>query len=457
MIEPSVHGDQRGYFMETYNQKDMEEAGLTMKFVQDNQSGSGKAVLRGLHFQKKYPQGKLVRVIRGTVFDVAVDIRKGSATYGKWYGIELSEENKKQFYIPEGFAHGFLVLSDQAEFCYKCTDFYHPDDEGGIAWNDPTIGKEEQKEIQIAYQPLAQGEYNINYWFVHPLTGKKLVLRVNTGSQMHLENQIEYEYHALELLADSGRTPVPVFVDGSKKELPYGVMVMEFLEGSALDYRKNLMEAAECLADIHSVPVKETDGLISPSNPLQAILDECNQMVQTYYESDLGEEKKKVQIRRLLELGQEKINEIRDYSGYRCCINTELNSGNFLMNGAGKDNYLVDWEKPLYGDPVQDLGHFLAPTTTFWKTDVILTEEEMADFTRKYIQAVNGRFDVSGIEERLNIFIPITCLRGITWCAMAWVEYQEPGRLIRNEETFKKMEDYLNRDFLDMIEERYYK
>ena len=240
------------------------------------------------------------------------------------------------------------------------------------------IGKEEQKEIQIAYQPLAQGEYNINYWFVHPLTGKKLVLRVNTGSQMHLENQIEYEYHALELLADSGRTPVPVFVDGSKKELPYGVMVMEFLEGSALDYRKNLMEAAECLADIHSVPVKETDGLISPSNPLQAILDECNQMVQTYYESDLGEEKKKVQIRRLLELGQEKINEIRDYSGYRCCINTELNSGNFLMNGAGKDNYLVDWEKPLYGDPVQDLGHFLAPTTTFWKTDVILTEEEMA-------------------------------------------------------------------------------
>ena len=157
------------------------------------------------------------------------------------------------------------------------------------------IGKEEQKEIQIAYQPLAQGEYNINYWFVHPLTGKKLVLRVNTGSQMHLENQIEYEYHALELLADSGRTPVPVFVDGSKKELPYGMMVMEFLEGSTLDYRKNLMEAAECLADIHSVPVKETDGLISPSNPLQAILDECNQMVQTYYESDLGEEKKKVQ------------------------------------------------------------------------------------------------------------------------------------------------------------------
>ena len=126
--------------METYNQKDMEEAGLNMIFVQDNQSCSVKGVLRGLHFQKEYPQGKLVRVIRGRVFDVAVDLRGGSETYGKWFGIELAEDNKKQFYIPEGFAHGFLVLSDIAEFCYKCTDFYHPGDEGGLAWNDPEIG-----------------------------------------------------------------------------------------------------------------------------------------------------------------------------------------------------------------------------------------------------------------------------------------------------------------------------
>lgn len=140
IITPTVYGDARGYFMETYNQKDMEEAGLTMKFVQDNQSCSTKGVLRGLHFQKEHPQGKLVRVISGTVFDVAVDLRKDSETYGKWFGIELSAENKKQFYIPEGFAHGFLVLSDIAEFCYKCTDFYNPSDEGGLMWNDPTIG-----------------------------------------------------------------------------------------------------------------------------------------------------------------------------------------------------------------------------------------------------------------------------------------------------------------------------
>lgn len=140
IIEPAVHGDSRGYFMETYNQNDMHEAGLDMVFVQDNQSMSTKGVLRGLHFQKQYPQGKLVRVIKGRVFDVAVDLRSDSETYGKWYGVELTEENKKQFYIPEGFAHGFLVLSETAEFCYKVTDFYRPGDEGGLAWNDPEIG-----------------------------------------------------------------------------------------------------------------------------------------------------------------------------------------------------------------------------------------------------------------------------------------------------------------------------
>ena len=140
IIEPAIHGDKRGYFMETYNQKDMQECGLNMVFVQDNQSMSVKGVLRGLHFQKKFPQGKLVRVIKGSVFDVAVDLRFGSKTYGQWFGVELTEENKKQFYISEGFAHGFLVLSDEAEFCYKVTDFYHPGDEGGLAWNDPAIG-----------------------------------------------------------------------------------------------------------------------------------------------------------------------------------------------------------------------------------------------------------------------------------------------------------------------------
>lgn len=142
VIEPSVFGDARGYFSETYNKRDFAEAGIDCEFVQDNQSSSTKGVLRGLHFQIEYPQDKLVRVIKGEVFDVAVDIREGSETYGKWFGVVLSAENRKQFFIPKNFAHGFLVLSDEAEFCYKVTDFYHPNDEGGFMWNDPSIGVE---------------------------------------------------------------------------------------------------------------------------------------------------------------------------------------------------------------------------------------------------------------------------------------------------------------------------
>lgn len=142
VIEPAVFGDARGYFMETYNYLDFKEAGMDVQFVQDNQSSSKRGVLRGLHFQIQYAQDKLVRVVSGEVFDVAVDLREGSKTYGKWFGVILSAENKKQFFIPKGFAHGFLVLSENAEFTYKCSDFYHPGDEGGLIWNDPDIGIE---------------------------------------------------------------------------------------------------------------------------------------------------------------------------------------------------------------------------------------------------------------------------------------------------------------------------
>ena len=160
VIEPTVFDDERGYFMETYNERDFAEAGINCKFVQDNQSKSHKGVLRGLHFQKQYPQAKLVRVISGEVFDVAVDIRPGSPTFGKWVGTILSEENKKQFFIPKGFAHGFLVLSDTAEFTYKCDEFYHPEDEGGIRWDDPTVAvqwPQMEGEIVLSERDKAQG------------------------------------------------------------------------------------------------------------------------------------------------------------------------------------------------------------------------------------------------------------------------------------------------------------
>lgn len=152
IIEPTVFGDARGYFMETYSEVDFAEAGIVAKFVQDNESRSRRGVLRGLHFQKKNPQGKLVRVIEGEVFDVAVDLRKASYTFGKWVGVTLSAENKRQFYIPEGFAHGFVVLSETASFVYKCTRFYAPGDEGGLAWDDPDVGV--KWPLPAGFEPL---------------------------------------------------------------------------------------------------------------------------------------------------------------------------------------------------------------------------------------------------------------------------------------------------------------
>lgn len=307
------------------------------------------------------------------------------------------------------------------------------------------------KEMSEEYKLLAQGEYNINYIFTHPVSKKKLLLRINCGSQMHLERQIEYEAHALELLESAGRTPHVYYVDGSLEKLDHGVLVMEYLPGEALDYRKNIFLAAGCLADIHSVKLEKDCGLITPENPLKAILEECEEMVTTYMESPLGDDDKKRLIRELLDEGWKKVASIENETTYRCCINTELNSTNFLINGEGKPNYLIDWEKPLYGDAAQDLGHFLAPTTTFWKTDVILTPEEIEAFLDTYIEAVDGRFDTEGLRERVHVFIPVTCLRGITWCAMAWVQYQNPDKLIANESTRQKLDAYLSHEFLEKI------
>ena len=163
VIEPTVFEDNRGFFMESYNKRDFEEIGINTDFVQDNHSKSVKGVLRGLHFQKEYPQAKLVRVIKGEVYDVAVDLRKDSKTYGKYYGVLLSEENKKQFFIPRGFAHGFLVISDEAEFVYKADDFYHPNDEGGIPYNDAKIGIDWPLEKVGGAENIIQSEKDKNW------------------------------------------------------------------------------------------------------------------------------------------------------------------------------------------------------------------------------------------------------------------------------------------------------
>lgn len=320
------------------------------------------------------------------------------------------------------------------------------------------------------YKILAQGEYNKNYYFVHPLNGRELVLRINYGSQMHLAHQIEYEANALRLLEESGRTAHVCYVDGSPEAPGGGVLVMDYIPGRALDYNSDeeLKGAAECLADIHSVKIQENetlpaepdafppnaDKLIAPGAAMKAILNECEDMLNVYIDSNLPAADKKRRLRRLLDAAW-KVAGHEQTSAHFCCINTELNSTNFLVDdskGSIPKISLVDWEKPLYGDPAQDLAHFLAPTTTFWKTDVIFDDRTVQYFMNSYINAVSDRFDVSGIRERTNLLIPITCLRGMSWCAMAWVQYRGAEKELVNETTMMKLDDYLSDRFLITIE-----
>lgn len=304
-------------------------------------------------------------------------------------------------------------------------------------------------DCPLTFTPLGQGEYNTNYRFTHPLTRKELVLRINTGSQMHLDDQIGYEFSALKALENSGRTPKALFCDGSKALLPYGILVMEWLPGRALRYESDLKIAAEILADIHALPVDDTSSLLRPGYPLQSIYDECLAMVEHYFRWNGSS----AAVRHLLEdmireIGQRPLQSMA--SSAPCIVNTELNSGNFLINEYDA-SYLIDWEKPVISEPSQDLGHFLVPTTTFWKTNVILSPEEIREFIVRYTAAAAGRFETAEICERLPLYFSTTCLRGVTWCAMAMVEYSSPGRTISNADTFLKIKQYLSEDFLEHI------
>ncbi|MEG1973184.1 MAG: aminoglycoside phosphotransferase family protein, partial [Oscillospiraceae bacterium] len=207
---------------------------------------------------------------------------------------------------------------------------------------------------KLDFNLLGQGEYNINYVFTHPDNGKKLVLRLNTGSQMHLPNQIEYEYHALKLLENSKRTPKAFFVDGSRKYIDFGVLVMEFLSGVPLDYKTDLSLAASCLADIHKTNISDSTSLIKPKNPLKAILQECDAMAKKYLNSELADAFVGDKLKRMISAAARLPLDKEDDGN--CIINTELNSGNFLINGAGGRNYLIDWEKPIIGEAAQDIA-----------------------------------------------------------------------------------------------------
>lgn len=301
---------------------------------------------------------------------------------------------------------------------------------------------------ELHFSPLGQGEYNCNYVFHHPATGQKLVLRVNTGSQMHLDDQISYEYSALQDLTPSGRTPKPLLCCPE-----HHLLVMEWLPGGPLDYRQDMDTAARILADIHSVPVPENCRLIRPDAPALAIYEECLQMVHHYYDWEEADPQVTALLKTLVEeIGKLPLSEPSDAP--LCIVNTELNSGNFLIDRDGI-SHLVDWEKPLLSEPAQDLGHFLSPSATFWKTDVILTPDEVKDFIAKYIAAVGDRMDCSTLLSRLPLFFTVNCLRGVTWCAMAYREYCQPGRELRNEDTFQKLKAYLDPAYLQNILDNY--
>lgn len=310
------------------------------------------------------------------------------------------------------------------------------------------------ESASVKVKLLARGEYNANFSFVHPTTGERLLLRVNLGSQMHLDDQIGYEAHALKLLEPSGRTPRVPFVDSSKSYFGKGVLVEQWLPGRPLSYDTDLDVAAEILADVHAVALPEDHGLMEPCDPLGAVVDECEAMFAVYRrwsDADSGTiERIDRLFARARSLASEPFAPLR-----RHIVSTELNSRNFLVNEEGA-SYLVDWEKPVAGEVEQDLAHFLAPTTTFWKTETVLDAYAIDRFIEAYERAVAGRFEVGGIRVRTTAYLTVTCLRGLTWCAMAYAQHKAGERSVADAYTLAKVEAYLGDEFLSFIEREYY-
>ena len=288
---------------------------------------------------------------------------------------------------------------------------------------------------------LGAGEYNINFTFDEG--DLKKVLRINMKSQMNLENQIEYEYETLQLLKDSGVTPKPYDLVTKTNLLPYKYLTMEFLKGRPLNYKIDMHIAAYLLSNVHNTPYGD-NNLINVTNPFQLMFDECKQMAGEYLAWDKSDEKVSFYINRFLEKCLTLIPEKYSIAN-PCIINTELNSGNFLIGEGKEDSYVIDWEKALIGECEQDLAHFLAPTTTFWKTDIILSETEINDFLEEYGNYRN--FD----RKRFERYLIFNCLRGVTWCSMAFRQYSENDKMLMDDTTFKKIASYIELEFLEKV------
>jgi len=312
-------------------------------------------------------------------------------------------------------------------------------------------------DLSWQVQPLAQGEYNMN--FLIQQGESRWVLRVKIDTQMAREHQIRYEYDTLAMLADSGFTPMPYFLDDSKTLMDYGVLIMQYLEGEALDYTRDLKDAARLCAAIHRYSHRLQDGkhLIVEQNPLSMTFEECSQLLQTYFTSPAADETIRCFLQSVIKWAAEARKQEHYFheNPWWCVINTEVNSSNFIVNRKKGCIHLVDWEKPIWGDPSQDLSHFSVPTTTLWKTNYRMTQAKRQAFLDTYRKVVNDDYLAETIEERVNLRDPFNCLRGVSWCAMAWVRYRSGTHVLQNADTFAKLDMYMDIDFLHSLFDPY--
>lgn len=304
-------------------------------------------------------------------------------------------------------------------------------------------------------QPLAQGEYNFNFLLTpgpkEPPDTLPLVLRYNVNTQIDRDDQILYEYRALKLLAKSGVTPTPYFVDDSRQQLERGILIMEYLPGRPLEYHRDLSEAASLFATIHQVEVAlKANHLICETAPLSLIFEECRNLLQTYFDEPEADTAIKSYLQEVVAWADEARFTERYYQEdpWNCIINTEVNSGNFIVNDKQQTIHLVDWEMPRWGDPSQDLSHFCSPLTTLWKTDFRFTNAEKEVFIDEYIRQLKDQHLRDTLFERIRLRDPFVYLRGISWSAMGWVAYQTQFDGIRNADTWATLQRYMQLDFI---------
>jgi len=301
------------------------------------------------------------------------------------------------------------------------------------------------KDTKVSF--LAQGEYNIN--FTLDSQHHKYVFRVNTGSQLEINNQIMYEYQSIKQLERSGVTPKVYFVDDTLSSFDYGILIMEFLEGEPLRYGRDLGKAAIIFSKIHSLDIEEPHHFIVEEKLFSDRIREGERLLTNVWDSPIVHKEIKLFFEKILDWAKDKRTREKYFldEPWHVVNNTEVNSHNFII---GKEkSYLIDWEKPVISDPAQDLTQFIAPTTTLWKSNYLLSADEKEAFFTSYINGLNGKD--KDIKERVHMYTPYLYLRALAWCAYAYVEYHDPNKTIKNMDTFEKIKEYLQIDFMQNL------